>query len=404
MSFSRIALSLSALVAAASPALAAGDCAPFGKLNGYDAQLEPAQRLYGADDFHVDQNNSDKIENVGGKFCRQVYTIKDGANMMADLEIQKNHEAIAAKLGGQTLFTDDRNIYGRMTAGGKETWYKVYSQENEIQVTVIEKQPFKPRLTQPGPQDFRLFGHLPEYDGKAERRNFSKETFGVQDGDEVKSVTPQGTRTSIVYIPKTGADCTIARAQCASDIDAILNYQSAILALGGEVLFQEDRRTTARAVVNGQTIWMGLYTQENEIQLTVIEEKAFEASMKPPEASALKAALDKDGRVALYVNFDFAKATLKPDAAPVIAQVLKLMKDNPTLKLSIEGHTDDIGAADYNTKLSQARAAAMVSALVAQGITADRLQSAGFGEDKPIADNNAPDGRARNRRVELVKS
>lgn len=403
MSFSRIAFSLAALMAATGPALAVGDCAPFGKLDGYDAQFEPAQRLYGAAEFRVDQNNPDKIENVGGKFCYQVYTIKDGANMMADLEIQKNHEAVAAKLGGQTLFTDDRNIYGRMNQGGKETWYKVYSQENEIQVTVIEKQPFKPRLTQPGPQDFRLFGHLPEYDGKAERRNFGKETFRVQDGDDIKEVTPQGTRTYVVYIPKTGPDCTIPKAQCASDIDAILNYQSAMQSLGGEVLFQDDRHTTARAVVNGQTIWMGLYTQENEIQLTVIEEKAFEASMKPPQASSLKAALDKDGRVALYVNFDFAKATLRPDAAPVIAQVVKLMQDNPALKLSIDGHTDDIGANDFNLKLSQARAAAMVSALVAQGIAADRLQSAGFGEDKPMADNNAPDGRAKNRRVELVK-
>jgi outer membrane protein OmpA-like peptidoglycan-associated protein len=156
--------------------------------------------------------------------------------------------------------------------------------------------------------------------------------------------------------------------------------------------------------VNGQTIWMGLYTQENEIQLTVIEEKAFEASMKPPEASALKAALDKDGRVALYVNFDFAKSTLKPDAAPVIAQVLKLLKDNPALKLAIEGHTDNVGGHDYNAKLSQARAGAMVSALVAQGIAAERLKSGGFGPDKPIADNATSEGRAKNRRVELVKS
>ena len=126
--------------------------------------------------------------------------------------------------------------------------------------------------------------------------------------------------------------------------------------------------------------------------------------MKPPEASALKAALDKDGRVALYVNFDFAKSTLKPDAAPVVAQVLKLMKDNPGLKLAIEGHTDNVGGSDYNSKLSQARAAAMVGALVAQGIAADRLTSAGYGSDKPIADNNTSDGRAKNRRVELVKS
>lgn len=400
----RIGLIAAVLAAAATPALGAGDCAPFGKLKDYEAGFEPAQRVYGADDFRVDRNNPDRIETIGGKYCYQVYTIKDGANMMADLEIQKNHEAVATKFGGQTLYVDDRNIHGRMSVNGKETWYRVYSQENEIQVTVIEKQPFKPRLTQPGPQDHRLFGHLPEYDGRAERRNFGKEIFRVQDGDDIKEVTPEGTKTYVVYIPKTGPDCSIPRANCASDIDAILNYQSAMLALGGQVLYQDSQHTTARAEVAGQTIWLGLYTQQNEIQLTVIEEKAFEASMKPPEASALKAALDKDGRVALYVNFDFAKSTLKPDAAPVIAQVLKLLRDNPGLKLAIEGHTDNVGGQDYNAKLSQARAAAMVSALVAQGIAADRLTSAGFGPDKPIADNNSSDGRAKNRRVELVKS
>jgi OOP family OmpA-OmpF porin len=113
-------------------------------------------------------------------------------------------------------------------------------------------------------------------------------------------------------------------------------------------------------------------------------------------------ALDKTGRVALYVNFDFAKAALQPDAAPVIAQVVKLLQDNPALKLSIEGHTDNVGGDEYNKKLSSARAAA-VAAVAGQGIAKDRLTSRGFGAENPIADNGSGDGRAKNRRVELVK-
>ncbi len=108
--------------------------------------------------------------------------------------------------------------------------------------------------------------------------------------------------------------------------------------------------------------------------------------------------------IALYVNFDFNKATLKPDAQPVIAQLVELLKRNPGLKVSIEGHTDNIGLHDYNVKLSQDRAAAVVAAIKAAGIDGSLLSSAGFGPDKPVASNDQEDGRAKNRRVELVKA
>ena len=125
--------------------------------------------------------------------------------------------------------------------------------------------------------------------------------------------------------------------------------------------------------------------------------------VEPPMAESLKAELDKYGRVALYINFDFNKATLRPDAKPIIEQVLKLLQENPDLKLSIEGHTDNVGSHDYNVKLSQMRAAAVVSSLVAAHIAPGRLSSGGSGPDRPIADNDTEKGRAKNRRVELVK-
>ncbi len=137
--------------------------------------------------------------------------------------------------------------------------------------------------------------------------------------------------------------------------------------------------------------------------MRTIEVKSFAATIQPPTADAMKAALDKDGHLALYVHFDFNKATLRPDAKPIIDQVIALMKNNPDLKLEIDGHTDSIGGHDYNMKLSQDRAASVVAAVVKGGIDAGRLKSAGFGPDKPIADNAKPEGRAKNRRVELVK-
>lgn len=80
-----------------------------------------------------------------------------------------------------------------------------------------------------------------------------------------------------------------------------------------------------------------------------------------------------------------------------------MMKSNPELKLSVEGHTDNVGTPASNKTLSEARAKSVVSALVGQGIAADRLSPVGYGKDKPVADNGTEEGRAKNRRVELVK-
>ncbi|HET9048587.1 MAG TPA: OmpA family protein [Chiayiivirga sp.] len=117
----------------------------------------------------------------------------------------------------------------------------------------------------------------------------------------------------------------------------------------------------------------------------------------------LKAALDSAGRVALYINFDFGKATLRPDAKPVLDQIVALLKDDTGLTLAIEGHTDDIGNDAANQRLSEERARAVMAALTAGGIEAPRLSAAGLGESTPIAANDGSEGRAKNRRVELVK-
>ena len=127
------------------------------------------------------------------------------------------------------------------------------------------------------------------------------------------------------------------------------------------------------------------------------------AQAEDPTAESLKSQLDQTGRAVLYINFDFNKSTLRPDAKPIIAQVVKLMTDDPSLNLAINGHTDNVGQHDYNVKLSQTRAAAVVAALVAAQIAPGRLSSGGFGPDQPIDDNDTDKGRAKNRRVELIK-
>jgi len=122
------------------------------------------------------------------------------------------------------------------------------------------------------------------------------------------------------------------------------------------------------------------------------------------DAKAWADEINKSGHAAVYgIEFDTAKATLRPESEAVLAQVAALLKSEPDWKMKIEGHTDSTGTKQGNQALSQQRAAAVVAWLVKDGIAASRLTAVGMGDTQPIADNTTDAGRARNRRVELVK-
>ncbi len=101
-------------------------------------------------------------------------------------------------------------------------------------------------------------------------------------------------------------------------------------------------------------------------------------------------------------QFDFNKATLKPAGKKMVDEAVTVMKDKPSMKVSVEGHTDSIGSDAYNQKLSLRRAETVRDYLVSQGIDAARITVKGWGKTKPIADNKTAEGRAENRRVEII--
>ena len=142
------------------------------------------------------------------------------------------------------------------------------------------------------------------------------------------------------------------------------------------------------------------------VALTIVDAKKMETDkIRVIDAGDLEKALDRDGRIAIYgIYFDFDKAEIKPESAPQIDQLAALLKKSPRLDVLIVGHTDGQGAFDYNLSLSQRRAQAVVDTLVsAHGIERKRLTRAGAGLVAPAATNRTEEGRAKNRRVEIVE-
>ena len=115
-------------------------------------------------------------------------------------------------------------------------------------------------------------------------------------------------------------------------------------------------------------------------------------------------ALQRDGSVAISggILFEFDSAKINPGAEGIVAKIAGMMNQNPSLEVAVVGYTDNTGDFNYNIKLSERRANAIVNLLVKDGVSKDRLAGVGVGPLNPIASNATPEGRAENRRVELV--
>lgn len=150
-------------------------------------------------------------------------------------------------------------------------------------------------------------------------------------------------------------------------------------------------------------VWKRWQDEDDSYWLTIVEKKGLEMKAKLLDAEQMKAALDADGHVALYINFDSDATAIKPESQPILVEIVKLLQADPELRIEIQGHTDNSGTPAHNLQLSEGRGSAVMGALLARGIGADRLTTKGYGQTKPIADNATEEGKARNRRVELVK-
>ncbi|MEI6667476.1 MAG: OmpA family protein [Acidobacteriota bacterium] len=159
---------------------------------------------------------------------------------------------------------------------------------------------------------------------------------------------------------------------------------------------------TMKFVSGGKETWAFLQASEDagSYEMTVSEREEMKQEISVNE---LVDKLAKDGFIALYINFETGKATINPDSAKTLDAAASALKASAGLRVEVGGHTDNVGTAEANLKLSQDRAQAVMAALVERGITRDRLTAKGYGQTSPVSDNRTEEGRAKNRRVELVK-
>lgn len=155
----------------------------------------------------------------------------------------------------------------------------------------------------------------------------------------------------------------------------------------------------ARYTQHGRVLWLKLHGEPRALHLTLWEPAAH---LQP---ALLRQALSQKGRVTLYgVIFELNKDSLRlPEAEPILRQILTLLQETPALKLEIQVHTDDSFRNVWGRSPSRNRAREIVRWLIVHGIAPARLVAQGYGESKPVASNLTPEGRARNRRVELVQ-
>ncbi|MHB8797361.1 MAG: OmpA family protein [Thermoanaerobaculia bacterium] len=258
--------------------------------------------------------------------------------------------------------------------------------------TVLAAKPDKP-----GCKDHPLFPtRMPNYTITAcEAKEFASYGFKLQ---KAKTHAVEGKYTFITYAVDDRKDDQ-------TGVAVVRNYENALKKIGGKVAESDPERwVNGSVVVDGKEAWFEVEKGNGKIWLRVVEKQEMVQHVVA-DAASFRDGLKANGHVAVEgIFFDTAKAVVKPESTPALQEVAKLLKADAALKLWVVGHTDSVGQVDANMKLAQARAEAVVAALTTtHGVAPARLKGYGVGPLAPVASNDAEAGRAKNRRVELVK-
>jgi outer membrane protein OmpA-like peptidoglycan-associated protein len=190
-----------------------------------------------------------------------------------------------------------------------------------------------------------------------------------------------------------------------STLQVLRNVESALKEIGGVVMTSDSSKQTFKLARDGKELWIEAWADYTGKYILTIVERAAMAQQMVADANAFASGLKAIGHITVDgILFETGRADLKAESSAALAEVARLLKADAGLKVFVVGHTDNAGSVDGNLKLSQDRAATVVSALVkTHGIDAARLRPFGAGPFAPVASNESDEGRAKNRRVELAK-
>ena len=251
-----------------------------------------------------------------------------------------------------------------------------------------------------GCKDHPLFTRMPNtYINDCKYTEFDAREWPDPDTQGKTNVKVEGKYYFIQYYSQKGFE------DKRSDLQVSRNYSNAMKKIGGSVYESRVTDTYMKLLKDGKEIWayVSSYRGEN-IRVEIIEKEAMKQEIVA-DAKFMADGISSTGHVAIYgIYFDFNKSDIKPESEPALNEIAKFLSGNPNLKVFIVGHTDNVGGIDYNMKLSQARADAVVKALTTKyKVNPQSLKAYGVGQLAPVAPNKTEEGRAKNRRVELVE-
>jgi OOP family OmpA-OmpF porin len=284
---------------------------------------------------------------------------------------------------------------GRFSRNGVDAWAVIDFYNNRLQLKMVEVAPLPFTLTLTPP------AAVPEKMDSPDKGDFpylapmAGSTFrGGSPDTRPFWVTPKGENQ-----PEMVAQGSLGRSYALAGLSYALfltEYRDALTKAGWEIVDEfhgGDAEMHAHFSKNGRNVWAYLHMNVDGYDIAVADAGATD----------LAANLKKTCHVALYgVLFDFNKSTLQPASDAVLQPVADLLTKDKTLKVEVQGHTDNVGGDASNQTLSEARARAVADWLTKHGVAAARLSTHGYGKTKPVADNNSDEGRAKNRRVEIA--
>jgi OOP family OmpA-OmpF porin len=251
-----------------------------------------------------------------------------------------------------------------------------------------------------GCKDHPLFTRMPNfYINSCVTKEYDEVDFKEPPQGE-KRLKVGGRKYVIEYVAQKGFEGK------RTSLQNMRNYANAARQIGGSVYEQmSNYMAYIKILKDGKEIWVEFNPYgDDRYYLTFVEKEAMKQEVTA-DAKFMADGISATGHVAIYgIYFDFNKSDVKPESEPALSEIAKLLTGSPNLKVFIVGHTDNVGGVDYNMKLSQARADAVVKALTTKyKVNPQSLKAYGVGQLAPVAPNKTEDGRAKNRRVELVE-